>query len=1144
MLDNKFIKKTDKTMKQLQNGGMEVVHNVLKRKRDNEQNTSSKQQRIEPTLKRKRPNIPFDVQKERHNDYAIYYLQSLFSQRVIVTYEFKYVIHYGEYDYEDSKTGIIRDIPDYLIEQHLDTLTSEYAERQPYDCDILEIDYTTQLVPHQQVALLEQRMFGTVLNYHHLNLEPNFTNENICVYQHLITTYSKHIKGVTFKGLMNIFEEGEIDTGVTTNQVVKFCEKYGICLYAMDLEFDIFCRHIPKVRNHHAPCLIYIVANNHMYPVLEEELRRTIVASERTKGTNKSRVFKSKEKQVNTFDGTIDTILNAPYETLSQLENCNVVYTNKIDLSDLVVYLAQTEQTVYKTRGNGGHIVRIEYKNNVIIEVNKHYQESLLVSKALTIPFRNQNLISLVLEAFQIYKGDDAIESTFNRLTQSVFFNCVKGAIVDTFYEPSVSANLKSFDIQKCHTACLTINNEMPWSVFSIFDEVKPYSGKLRTGFYYVETENTFPLRGTRWYSAPILRYCLLIGVPLKIVYEIIPSKTLKADYFNDFVKRIYDKSGDNAKLMINCFVGCLNKRSDKKQTDRFTMSLNDVIRYFFSNENTVYSCISQHPKLYHISIKNDTPKHFNTIPIYWQVIDNGNMMLHQLAMKMGGRIVKLKTDCVVVEDGNDVECKPGIGNYRLEAIPKDYKVSEPFKSTYKFQFENKEWIPTENRLERRLLTGMAGTGKSTEVRDTIKELEPGSFVLLASTNKAARLINGQTVHHFFHIDNNDKCNLKEAVKAASRYQYIFIDEVGMLRATIYEILYYVKLQTKVKFVLVGDYKQLGGVERNNRKYNYLNTMALKELVDYSITELLINHRSDNSVTVLFDIVHTLNPSDFDNKHLFTRVNLAYTHNKRKQINEIMMQRDKLKKKKMLRIEANNDDPNSQDVLLMVGSPVISNRNYKKLGLVNSATFVVKKIEPLLLLEDTVTKDKIEITVGQFRLYFWVNYCSTVHRVQGDSIREPFTIHEWSRMAKDMRYTAISRTTKKEYINVVDDHVKHKVIKETDFDRMKQKKKRERDMKDELKRMRIEAVRIINYIIRKGCSDDFSLKHTFAKRRELLERLGIPDGVVPRGYEIDHIRPRCHHTTDDDFRDINAYWNLQLISRQENNELGQKLQLL
>ena len=93
----------------------------------------------------------------------------------------------------------------------------------------------------------------------------------------------------------------------------------------------------------------------------------------------------------------------------------------------------------------------------------------------------------------------------------------------------------------------------------------------------------------------------------------------------------------------FNCFVGYLNKRTDKKQTDRFTMSLNDAVRYYFSNEKAVYSCLSEHPKLFHVSISNETSKHHNTIPIYWQVIDNGNMMLHQLAMKMRGRIVNLK---------------------------------------------------------------------------------------------------------------------------------------------------------------------------------------------------------------------------------------------------------------------------------------------------------------------------------------------------------------------------------------------------------------------------------------------------------------------------------------------------------------------
>ena len=95
----------------------------------------------------------------------------------------------------------------------------------------------------------------------------------------------------------------------------------------------------------------------------------------------------------------------------------------------------------------------------------------------------------------------------------------------------------------------------------------------------------------------------------------------------------------------------------------------------------------------------------------------------------------------------------------------------------------------------------------------------------------------------------------------------------------------------------------------------------------------------------------------------------------------------------------------------------------------------------MIILEDTLPKDKLEISVEQFQLYFWVNYCSTMHRVQGDSIDRPFTIHEWNRIKKDMRYTAISRTTKKECINVIDDGIKHPQTKDTDFSPNKQKRK-------------------------------------------------------------------------------------------------------
>lgn len=57
-LDNSFIKKTDKIMNQFQSGGMDIVHNVLKRRRPDSPESSRKEQRMDILPKRKRPNIP------------------------------------------------------------------------------------------------------------------------------------------------------------------------------------------------------------------------------------------------------------------------------------------------------------------------------------------------------------------------------------------------------------------------------------------------------------------------------------------------------------------------------------------------------------------------------------------------------------------------------------------------------------------------------------------------------------------------------------------------------------------------------------------------------------------------------------------------------------------------------------------------------------------------------------------------------------------------------------------------------------------------------------------------------------------------------------------------------------------------------
>ena len=63
--------------------------------------------------------------------------------------------------------------------------------------------------------------------------------------------------------------------------------------------------------------------------------------------------------------------------------------------------------------------------------------------------------------------------------------------------------------------------------------------------------------------------------------------------------------------------------------------------------------------------------------------------------------------------------------------------------------------------------------------------------------------------------------------------------------------------------------------------------------------------------------------------------------------------------------------------------------------------------------------NKITIQSSYFQKLFRVGYCFTCHSVQGMSIDKPYTIHEWERMHKKLKYVALSRATKKDNINII-----------------------------------------------------------------------------------------------------------------------------
>jgi ATP-dependent exoDNAse (exonuclease V) alpha subunit len=117
--------------------------------------------------------------------------------------------------------------------------------------------------------------------------------------------------------------------------------------------------------------------------------------------------------------------------------------------------------------------------------------------------------------------------------------------------------------------------------------------------------------------------------------------------------------------------------------------------------------------------------------------------------------------------------------------------------------------------------------------------------------------------------------------------------------------------------------------------------------------------------------------------------------------------------------------------------------NNSKLDIINNERYTIKTVDNKeLTLENVrevvkrdkdgkVMKDKdgkdimekikkvINIHADQFQKLFRVGYAFTTHSSQGMSIDKPYTIHEFNRMSKKLKYVALSRSTKHEYINIM-----------------------------------------------------------------------------------------------------------------------------
>ena len=101
---------------------------------------------------------------------------------------------------------------------------------------------------------------------------------------------------------------------------------------------------------------------------------------------------------------------------------------------------------------------------------------------------------------------------------------------------------------------------------------------------------------------------------------------------------------------------------------------------------------------------------------------------------------------------------------------------------------------------------------------------------------------------------------------------------------------------------------------------------------------------------------------------------------------------------------------------ICVGTPLIARKNDKKSDIANNDTFTIKEIRTNEIVLDT----DVVIPLSEFSRLFHVAFCITIHKAQGQTFTESYTIHEWNKLDRRLKYVALSRGTCIENINILD----------------------------------------------------------------------------------------------------------------------------
>jgi len=515
----------------------------------------------------------------------------------------------------------------------------------------------------------------------------------------------------------------------------------------------------------------------------------------------------------------------------------------------------------------------------------------------------------------------------------------------EKYYILDHSRSTSSIDLTRAYQNAM-YNNTENYCTFDGINDVVPVTGLDGTGIYYIEFKNKFKeanlffrcLKG--WFYRHTIEYLIQQGFEIDVQYFLKPSRTIANNHFKSIIDEIYTNSNhdEDAKDAVRILSGILRKCTKTCNSKSLIGTKLSCLAYakesgcdkyllrVFDNSND-----DPDKHIYLISTWSEKIEVINTLPIAHQILENSMVLLHN-SFKISGLnvddICALNCDEIIFDSKCKVLPAPKVslnkGNeqamYRFNTQKLLYKSNIPGlkggrwsenstiwskfdeRSSYRYESKIVELVEhdqfnyiIENVIKAKrncIITGLAGTGKSAFIKGVPGLLDPcfgDGYIKLAYTRLAARLIKGETIHHF------TKMNLEGEVGKINltNVKGIIVDEIGLCAGVGYRIL---KLLQMVKpdlhIVLFGDYNQTEPCKEEG--IDYENSRLVKELSGFHRVNLTEAVRQEDKTIVnrYRQILNNEYEPNFSKTKDFckniTEINICVTNKMRKELNRTL----------------------------------------------------------------------------------------------------------------------------------------------------------------------------------------------------------------------------------------------------------------